>query len=216
MKQRFGTFALALVMALTLAIPAGAVDTSAISEELYQEYSQIAEEVGAEYGIEVTACPREEMDTVYSLEEYEQEVREFCSTVSDLVITGEGDTTTNPSGPKAGKKTLTVNTPISNGEGYFLITITGYAEVEGASPYYFYTPPIIKELTLIRRPSSDYTMTKIGSPVSGGSGATKTSTQKINLKRTGLVGVNYNITATFSLATSTGKVTMTASNMQTT
>lgn len=63
MKKRFGTLALALILACSLAIPAGAANTEQTPEELYQGYLRVIEEVNEQYGMNVSVDSLEEMDT---------------------------------------------------------------------------------------------------------------------------------------------------------
>lgn len=215
MKKRFGTLILALLLAFSLAIPVGAAgnDTQEISDAQYQEYVQIAKELSQEYDLTISACPKEEMTKAYTADEYEAEMRELCEGAP--VVFGSGDSTSNPSSSGAGTKLLTVNTPINNGEGYFLIRVDGSAVVNGVSPYYYSPAPKITALTLIKRPSNEYTIVKVGTPVSGGTASAKTSAQKIELRKSGVGQATYVITARFDLNVDTGRVTMTANNVKT-
>lgn len=88
MEKRFGTLALALILACSLAIFAGATnveqtpaDVEQTPEELYQEYLDVAAKINEEYGTEVYVIPLEEMDqsNMPTVAEVEANVRDLAN-----------------------------------------------------------------------------------------------------------------------------------------
>ena len=116
MKKRMITFALTLVMVLSLAIPAGATtpDSTVVSEELYQEYTNITEQVAQERNISLKICPLSEMTEIRSLDEFETDLQELCDVITaikspDFLSVTNSNSTGNPSSGGAGTKNLQVN-----------------------------------------------------------------------------------------------------------
>lgn len=221
MKLRLISIIMALFVVMTLIIPAGAKEILTdegnhvgITDELYHEYSKIAEEVGHEYGLEITPCSAKEMTTKYSVEEYEAQIREFCVEMKELQeATREiaGNSTTNPSSPGFGTKILTVNTTRTIDNGTFGWTIRGKAVIGGTNPYYYSENVVIEELTCYLRPSNIYTVSNIGSSTQTYINSyTRKANQQVQIKKNGVAMTTKTISARFVLNTSTGVVTMTA------
>ena len=80
MKKRFGAVGLVLVMALALAIPAGAANVEQTPEELYQEYLDVAAEINETLGTDISLIPLEDMDPndMPTVEEVTVDVRELA------------------------------------------------------------------------------------------------------------------------------------------
>lgn len=215
MKKRLGALTLALVMAIALAIPAGAADTECleVSEEQYQGYLEIAKEVSEERGIEITVGDRANMSRVYTDKEFENEVEEFCDVIDALTgsisVTAFGD---NPSDDGHGEKTMTVNTSKTIDNGYFLFTITGKANVTGVNPYYFGNVSI-ENIVAVKSPSSRYACVMSGSSTSATvSSSVKTAQRNMVIYKDNSLMATVRVQAKFSLNQSTGVVTMTGSS----
>lgn len=86
MKKRMISLSLALCLALCLAIPAGAAVTekNVISAEQYQEYIEIAKRVSQQTGVDVTVRPISEITNVYTANEFELELLDFCNVVAQV------------------------------------------------------------------------------------------------------------------------------------
>lgn len=222
------SLALATCMALALAVSVGAAGTEdmVVSEEQYQKYEEIAQQVSEETGVGVVPCPREEMNKVYTEEEYRESMVDFCKVIEAIeqpdVTTSSVQAFNNPSAGGNGTKIMTVNMPKNYDGGYFLWTIYGRAVIAGGGPYHYDssagiagTGTTIDEIKLVTRPSSNYTSTNYG-------GVTKVSStntvrileQKISLKKLGVAVTDTPISmkARFTLDTSTGKVTLTTAS----
>lgn len=220
MKKRLIALAITLCVALVMVVPAGAVaiGKQTVSDEQYQEYVKIVEEVSQEYGVEVFACPIEEMTIQYSAEEYEAEIREFCAEMEELqnaaAISSSGDSTTNPSAPGSGTKILNVNTTRPVGNGYFGWTLRGRAVIastNGISPYRYSGSVSIDEVNCYLRPSAEYTATLVGgSSQTSANGSIRVASQTVQIKKNGTAEATFTLSARFNLNTSTGVVTMTA------
>lgn len=136
MKKRMITFALTLVMVLSLAIPAGATtpDSTVVSEELYQEYTNITEQVAQERNISLKICPLSEMTEIRSLDEFETDLQELCDVITaikspDFLSVTNSNSTGNPSSGGAGTKNLQVNITKTMNAGTFMWTIYGTAVI---------------------------------------------------------------------------------------
>lgn len=80
MKQRFGSLILALLIALSSAISAGAAKVAQTPEELYQEYLSVAAEINEALGTDISIIPLEDMDPndMPTVEEVASNVRELA------------------------------------------------------------------------------------------------------------------------------------------
>lgn len=214
MKKRFTTMALAMVMACSLAIPAGAVNTEAsvVSEEQYQSYLEIANQVSAERGIEVSVCDREDMSTAYTDEEFASELEEFCDVIEALTDSSDVAPCSNPSeGGYGTKDNLTVNTSKNLDGGYFLFTITGKGKTEGTGPYTLGTVSI-KDIAFTKVPSNYSCTLKSGSTTTTVSTTVKTVQKNVSISKNGEFMVTVTVQAKFTVNTSTGAITMTGSS----
>ena len=218
MKKRMITFALTLVMVLSLAIPAGATtpDSTVVSEELYQEYTNITEQVAQERNISLKICPLSEMTEIRSLDEFETDLQELCDVITaikspDFLSVTNSNSTGNPSSGGAGTKNLQVNITKTMNAGTFMWTIYGPAVIvtNGPLPYNF-SNATISELSLIRRPSKEYTFRLSGKPtvISKSSSLWQVS-QLMEIKKNGTAAGSTYAVARFNLNTNTGVVTMT-------
>lgn len=214
MKKQFTTLALAMILACSLAIPAGAVgtETPVVSEEQYQSYLDIANQVSEERGIEVTVCDRADMDTAYTDEEFANELEEFCDVIEALTDSSDVAPCSNPSEGGYGTKTdLRVNTSKNLDGGYFLFSITGTAKTEGTGPYTLGTASIAA-LTATKIPT-DYSCTvKAGSTTTTVSSTVKTVQKNVDIYKKGEFMVTVTVQAKFTVNTSTGSITMSGSS----
>lgn len=217
MKKYMMSLALVLALSLSFAIPAYAVDTETpeVSEEQYQSYLEIANQVSEERGIEITVGDRADMSKSYTDEEFEKEVEEFCDVIDALkdssAITPYGYGS-NPSEGGYGTKYLTVNTSKNLDNGYFLFTITGKANVTGTKPYYLGAVSI-ENIVAVRTPSSRYACILSGSSTSATVSSTvKTAQRDMKIYKDNELMATVKVQARFSLNQSTGVVTMTGSS----
>lgn len=215
MKKYMMSLTLVLALSLSFAIPAYAVDTEApeVSEEQYQSYLEIANQVSEERGIEIAVGDRADMSKAYTDEEFEKEVEEFCDVIDALknssTITPYGR---NPSEGGFGTKELTVNTSKNLDNGYFLFTITGKASVTGTNPYYLGAVSI-ENIVAVRTPSSRYACILSGSSTSATVSSTvKTAQRNMKIYKDNELMTTVKVQAKFSLNQSTGVVTMTGSS----
>lgn len=221
-RKKMISLALAICLALALAVSVGATET-AVSEEQYQKYQEIAQQISEETGVSVVPCPREEMDKVYTEEEYRESLIDFCKVIKAVkkpnITTSPMQVLNNPSAGGNGTKIMTVNMPKNYDGGYFLWTIYGRAVITGGGPYHYdssagiaSTGTTIDEVKLVTRPSSNYTSSNYGGvrKVSSTS-TTRVLEQKISLKKLGVAVTDdpISVKARFTLDTSTGKVTLT-------
>lgn len=210
MKKKLLSLSLCLCLALSLAIPAYAADAEpVVSDEQYQNYLEIAEQVCEERGIDITVCPASEMETVYTDAEFEAEVQDFCD-VLEAIKENTITPYSNPSSGGAGDKSLSVNASKNNSDGYFLWTVNGTANVISDTPYRLGNVRI-SSIISVRTPGANFGSMTLGSPVQSGSGNTKYSKQSVRIIKDGVGTSTVQITATFQLTPSTGSVTMRAS-----
>ncbi len=213
MKKKFATLTLALILACSLAIPAGAVgtETPVVSEEQYQSYLDIASQVSEERGIEITVCDREDMSEAYTDEEFANEMEEFCDVVEALTNPSDVAPYSNPSAGGMGTKSLTVNTAKNLDKNYFLFTINGTAKVTGTGPYALGAVSITNiEYTKV---SSGYScVLKTGSVLGTVSSTVKTVQRQVEISKNNEAMTTVTIQAKFTLNTSTGSVTMSGSS----
>ena len=217
MKKCMMSLTLVLVFSLSLAIPAYAADaeTPMVSEEQYQNYLEIADQVSEERGIEVIVGDRADIGEAYTAEEFEKEVEEFCDVIDALksssTITPYGR---NPSEGGFRTKELTVNTAKTLDNGYFLFTITGTASVTGTNPYYLGNVSI-KNIVAVRTPSARYSCLMYGASTSATvSNTVKTAQRSMRVYKDNVLMTTVRVQARFSLNQSTGVVTMTGSSWE--
>ncbi len=218
MKKRTLSMALALCLALSLAVPAYATSsTPTVSEELYQEYVEIAETVSQETGINVAVCPISEMTKVYTAEEFRGELLNFCNIIADIQkpsIVPFTSSTTNPSASGTGRKDLTVSTSRNIDGGYFLWRIVGHANIVVSGSSYVFNDTAIDSVTMIQSPAfGSFTSSRYGAAsLVSQSATTRKYRQQVTLKQSGLAITKDPISlyVTFQLKTSTGVVTLTS------
>ncbi|MCI8414371.1 MAG: hypothetical protein HFF00_01920 [Ruminiclostridium sp.] len=159
MKKKLLSLSLCLCLALPLAIPAYAVDAGpVITDEQYQRYIEIANEIGNRENVEVSVLPVNKIDKAYTDEEFAAEVEELCNAIQSLRQTSSitpYSYYSNPSDPGSGKKHPRANTAINLADGAFIWTVTGYADVLGDRIFSLGTVRI-DDVALIIRPSDRF------------------------------------------------------------
>lgn len=143
MKKRLITLTLALIMACSLAIPAGAAHAEQTPEELYQGYLRVIEEVNEEYGMNVSVDPLAEMDTTDM--PTVEEVREDAIALSEVMqeteaVMAVGADASVQSVPGVGDKSVVVYPKGSWDKMTFKWRITAKVTVNtptGTPDYYF-------------------------------------------------------------------------------
>lgn len=213
MKKRMISLIMTLGLSLFFAIPASASEAEApiISAEQYQHYLEIVQRVSNERGVKITLGDQTDISKAYTDEEFEREVREFCDVVdaiqNPVTVTpyGYGD---NPSDGGYGEKYLKVNTAKTIDNKYFLFTITGKAMVTGTNPYSLGNVSI-ENVEVVKQPDLGYTC-KLSSPSRSTtvSKTVKRATRNMTIHKNTDLMATVTIQASFSLATSTGVVTM--------
>lgn len=217
MKKRI-SMALAILFALSLSlvIPVGAIDMTPpeISDEQYQNYLDIAEQVGEERGISITVGDRDDMDRAYTNEEFEAEVEDFCDMIAtlnspEIAPYAYGD---NPSAGGPGVKYLTVNSSKTLDGGYFLWSLTGVATVSSGSNYTLDSVRVAS-IEPVKKPSIQYAFRLLdGSSTSTISSNVKTVQRQVEITKETFLMTTVTFQAKFTLNTSTGSVTMTATS----
>lgn len=143
MKKRFATMALALVMACSLAIPAGAANAEQTPEELYQAYLNVAAEVNAEYGTDVKIVPFEEMDqsAMPTVAEVEADVRELAHLQRDAVFEAVDSVDTMGIAPQSAMGDHTISTlvvgKVDSKTFRFMVPITLTISTSSGTPSYY-------------------------------------------------------------------------------
>lgn len=213
MKKKLLSLSLCLCLALSMVVTAYAVDTDpAISDEQYQRYLEIAERVSEERGIELTLSSASEMDKVYTDEEYEAEMQEFCDVIDSIRNENLIMPFSNPSSGGEGVKSLEVNASKNLEAGYFLWTLRGSINVKPEQGRFAYaTNGSIDYISPQRYPSG---YSSILSGASTYMPSLSTSTQKV-VQRSVKITRNGSATSTtvtfqarFVLNQATGVVTM--------
>ena len=211
MKKKLLSLSLCLCLALSMVVTAYATDTKPIiSDEQYQNYLEIAEQVGEERGIDITVYPESEMDKAYTDTEFEAEMQEFCDVIDSIKSGSSITPLSNPSPGGVGMKSLEVSAPKNLAAGYYLWRLNCSVRIGSGNGYYKFDAGTasIDYITLLRFPSGYSSTTNNDSKSVLNSSNQQILRRSVNIFRNGTAVATVTFEATFVLNTETGVVTL--------